>query len=526
MSISRAAGLGLRGQWIGAIYLVLTVVVLVPVFSVQMPCLGDYVNHLARIAILARIDQTPALQVYYDTAWKFVPYYGMDVTCLMLTHVMSVYAAGRVFVALCVMMPVVACAVLRRTVYGRIGFMPALAFLVSYNYTLDRGFLNYLFSGGLAIMLFAGWVAAAQWHRWIRAGVFAVGALVLYAAHPFAFLIYGILTGGYEINQAYLSEGSRLRRRAAALSLAAVQAVPVIILILWLGVGAHGSPGAVSTTYGSLVERIAALASPLYFPGNGFVVAACLLVPLAGICVLPWVRVARGFHLGLLGLLAAACCIPTVLSNAWGADLRLPLVVIIVILAVSRPVWSVTPGAKSAILIIVALLTVMRAAGAFVLLRGLDAQAADIRRVVQGLPIGARLLVAEAGDDAPGRIAPPVMTAHIGMVAAIDRAVFVPMLFTEVVPIEVRPAYRRAASPNVPAVTVAQLWSGLQERDGLDDAPAYGYGGHVYWRDWAHKYDYVLFVHFGASGTALPGILHLMARSTVADLYRIGGGAG
>jgi hypothetical protein len=115
------------------------------------------------------------------------------------------------------------------------------------------------------------------------------------------------------------------------------------------------------------------------------------------------------------------------------------------------------------------------------------------------------------------------MTAHIGMVAVIERGVFVPMLFTEVVPIEIRPEYHRAASPNVPAVTVAQLWSGLREQDDASEPPAYGFGGHVYWRDWPHKYDYVLFIHFGASETALPGFLHLIARSPVADLYRIGG---
>ena len=35
-----------------AVYVVLTAAVLVPVLAVQVPCLGDYLNHLARIRYL------------------------------------------------------------------------------------------------------------------------------------------------------------------------------------------------------------------------------------------------------------------------------------------------------------------------------------------------------------------------------------------------------------------------------------------------------------------------------------------
>jgi hypothetical protein len=521
------SGLGKNGAmvpgWRWAVYAVLSVVVLAPVFAVRVPVLGDYLNHLARISILGRIGASPVLQEYYETAWKFVPYYGMDVPVRALALFMPVYAAGRFFVAACVLMPVAACAVLRRAVYGRAGLMPVLAFLVCYNYTLNRGFLNYLFSAGFAIMLFAGWISARHWGRWWRSLVFGAAALVLYAAHPFAFLVYGMLVGCYEINQAFLADGIRIDRHFAALAAAALQAVPAVAVVGWFGLGVHSAAGVPETVYGSFTERLAALTSPLYFPGNSGVVAACLLVPLAGVLLLPLLRVARGFGFGLGVMVVAACCIPTVLSNAWGADLRLPLLVIVVALACVSPVRPVRGGALYAILAVVAALVSARAADVFSTLHGLDLQVAEIRAVVAAVPAGARLLVAEAADDAPGRIAPAVSTSHIGMVAAIDRDVFVPMLFTDVVPIEVRPAYRRSASANVSPVTVAQLWSGVTERDGAGVQPPYGYGGHVYWRDWPHKFDSVLFLHFGDHGVRLPGVLVRVAGSGVADLYRIGG---
>jgi hypothetical protein len=41
----------------------------------------------------------------------------------------------------------------------------------------------------------------------------------------------------------------------------------------------------------------------------------------------------------------------------------------------------------------------------------------------------------------------------------------------------------------------------------------------VYWWGWPDKFDYVLVEHFGAAVTGLPGILHLVKRGAVADLY-------
>ena len=190
-------GLGLLGRrGLVAVYAVLTVVVLVPVFSVQVPCLGDYLNHLARISILGKLSGSPGLAGFYDTRWKFVPYYGMDIPVLALSRVMGIYAAGRVFVAVCVVMPVAAVIVLRRVVVGRVGLVPVIGYLFCYNYLLERGFLAYLFAAGLAVMLFAGWIAAAEWRRWVRAAFFSGGAVLLYLCHAYGFGIFCILVGG------------------------------------------------------------------------------------------------------------------------------------------------------------------------------------------------------------------------------------------------------------------------------------------------------------------------------------------
>ena len=81
--------------WALGLYGVLTVVVLAPVFAVTVPGLGDYLNHLARIDIMARIGGSPVPRPFYESGWRFVPYYGMDLPVLLLSRVLGIYRAGR-----------------------------------------------------------------------------------------------------------------------------------------------------------------------------------------------------------------------------------------------------------------------------------------------------------------------------------------------------------------------------------------------------------------------------------------------
>jgi hypothetical protein len=229
---SRGALLGPRG--VAAVYALLGACVLAPVFSVRVPCLGDYLNHLARIHILLTIGGSPALQQYYEPTWRLVPYFGMDLPVALLARFIGIYTAGRVFVAVCVVIPVLAAVSLQYAVRRRVGLVPALAFLLSYNYLLARGFLAYLFSAGLAVMLFAAWIATEGWPRRRRVPVFAVAALLLYFSHIFAFLAYGILVGGYEVARMARSRRRPLASVAVNLGAAAAQALPVLAVVLLL----------------------------------------------------------------------------------------------------------------------------------------------------------------------------------------------------------------------------------------------------------------------------------------------------
>ena len=136
-------------SFIWPIYAALTVIVLVPIWSMQVPGLGDTMNHLARMHVLTQIDTSPALQRFYEVHWTPIPYLAMDAIVPVLARAMPLYVAGKIFVMACVLMPVLGGASLHYAVQRRFSLVPAAGFLLSYNYLLATGFLNYLFFHGI-----------------------------------------------------------------------------------------------------------------------------------------------------------------------------------------------------------------------------------------------------------------------------------------------------------------------------------------------------------------------------------------
>jgi hypothetical protein len=500
---------------------VLSVIALVPIFSVQVPCLGDYLNHLARIHILTHVAGSADLQRYYLRQWQLVPYFGMDVPVIALSHFIGLYAAGRMFVALCVLMPVAAAAALRYALFGRIGLTPAVAFLFSYNYVLALGFLNYLFTACLAVMLFALWIATAAWPPIRRILLFAPLSVLLYFSHVLGFVAYGILVFGYETAQAIRASPRRLAGIATAFTVAASQAVLPALLAIYLR--ADTTFGTVKVTrYGTLSDRLGAWLSPIYFPADGpTIIAAFALAPL----LLIWLARPRGLASpawpAALAMAVAACAAPHMLLNVWGTDMRLPLVAAIVLVGAVTPRAPRGRAATAACFACVLALLGIRAWDATTLLRRLDSQIAQLRDLLTHLPRGARLLVVDGPQDAPGRLAPRAIIEHMSLVATIDRDAFVPLLFTGTTPLQLAPAMRNSASQAVGALTLAQLQEGLARAAPPGPLPPYRDGAQMFWLGWPTKFDNVLLTHFGADAGKLPSNLQPVAGNAVATLYRI-----
>ncbi len=496
------------------IYPALTLIVLAPFLAVEFPAMGDMLNHLARMHVLAALSQSADLQRYYIIHWSPIPYLAMDAIVPLLARVLPIYLAGKLFVCACVLMPAAGTACLHYAVHRRASLVPAAAFLLCTNYLLALGFLNYLFSAGLAMMLFAGWIAASGWRRWQRALVFAPLVLLLYFGHAFACLAYCLSVAGLEAARALRGGAGRIWDVLAA----AAQAGPALGFAATLHVSA-GYVGALQTAYGTLADKLVAMQSPLLFlqdfPGRLSVFAVLLL----GAATLRFVRMAPEIWPAACVVAVAALAMPHVVASTWGMDLRLPLVG--AMLLIGGASWTGPRTARWKLAAVVTMLVCLRSADDYTALRGVDAQVREHRRLLAALPQGARLLVVNTDGHGSGaeRVTQSTLW-HMPLVAVIDRDAFVPYIFNGLTTIRINPDYLSASTPNGLPISLADLRAGANLADDHLERGD-GQGARVYFRGWPDKFDFVLIQHYGAAVDTVPPMLRLFRHGDGIDLYSV-----
>ncbi len=501
-------------------YAVAIAVTLAPFLAMPVPGLGDTLNHLARMHILLGIDRSPDLQRFYVVQWSPVPYLAMDAVVPLLAHLMPLFVAAKVFVAISVLMPCLGAATLHAVVYRRLSLVPAAALLLGANYLIALGFLNYVFMAGLAVMLFAAWIATAAWPRLARIALFTPLATLLYLGHAFAFLGYGCAVAGAEMLSAWQSSYRPRLRVLLNVVAAGVQALPALYFAATLNT-ASGAPGKLYNHYGDPAEKLMALASPLLFLVDHLQVIVLFASIALVLSVAGRLRLPRKVWPATIAVGIAALAAPEILLSTWLTDFRLPLFVMILLLGgltlMPAPRWRRPLAAALAVLLAVKSFDTWR------VLRITDEQIAQMRQVLTALPRGSRLLVANLSGPPNGVAALSGSTIWtMPLLAVIDRDAFVPYLFTGLTTVHMRPAYAASSTPQGGPVTLQQLnealagqpptLSDVEKREGL----------RIYWHDWPARFDYVLVEHFFAMPPSdLPTNLIQIARGKDIALYKI-----
>jgi hypothetical protein len=503
-----------------AVTAVLAIILVAPFATMQLPGLGDTLNHLARMHILRNIAHSPALADFYSVQWSAIPYLAMDAVVPPLAWLVGLPQALKIFVIACALMPFIGAASLHYALHRRISLVPAAAFLIGGNYLLALGFLNYLFSLGLAVTLFAGWVATTAWNRGTRTVLFTVATTLLYFGHAFAFAGYGCAVAGFEIGWAVRRKFRPPRRVALDWICAALQAAPALLAAATLN-AAQGAPGKLYSFYGEPGEKLLALASPALFLADtaqlGVLAAGLLLL---GLC-LPHLRCNKAVWPAVVAVALAAAAMPEILLSTWLTDFRLPLFAATLLLGslsfTGSRLWSLVLAGALAVLLAVKSYDMWRS------LRTLDAQEAEMADVLTALPTGARLLVANESADAPGRAELAGSTIwNMPLLAVIDRDAFVPYLFTGITTVHVRPDVAASSTPQGQPVTLAQLQAELDGKPPPLSPVEQREGLKIYWHRWTGSFDYLLIEHFHrALADPFPGRLTLVKQSADISLYRI-----
>ena len=504
-------------------------VLVAPLFTVEIPPLLDYPNHLARRFVLARGAADPFLSRVYGQHWSVIPNIAIDLVMPPMLALMRLQVAGKIMLALMLLLPLAGTAAYSRVALRRRSLWPLGAGLVAYNFTFMLGFMNFLIGVGVALLAAAWWMHARETRPRSTVLGMAVLALLLFFVHIFAALLLGLLILCQEL-VAVARDGPIRRvwwRNAAlrALAALAVFAVPIALYFasplaevdeppfyVWRNVKAYWLFGPV-LNYNDRLDI-----------GTG---VAILLVVLVCLVARRAVLSAPAALAGIV-LLALYPWTPAVMKAVAYIDVRLPVMAAFLLFAGFAP--SGWPRlAQRMLAIAAAALFVVRIGVLTQVWHGQTADLAAFRAVIAHVEPGSRVLVAVAEPEMnPGywaamprhRTTPSITRTqeHLPALLLTERSAIWPLLFTVATtqPVFVRPAFRDVTQDSGMVADYTWLhW---------DTPPLRRIRDVAYLREWPSKYDYVLVMPAGgiADPAAIrPDKLRLVVRSDVAALLKV-----
>jgi hypothetical protein len=224
---------GFSAPQIGVLFAAFMLLISIPIWTHPLPPLSDYVNHLARMQVIATIKDNPQLAKYYEIDWQVIPNLIMDFVVPVLARGMNIYVAGQVYIVAMFALIISGILALNRALIGRWTAFPLVAFPLLYNYDFLVGLMNYIFGVGVALWAMAGWVALRERVWPIRFAVSTACVVILFFCHLSALGIYGVGILSFELLRLWQKRAEPWPPRIAdfvASGLPFLAAVPLLYL--------------------------------------------------------------------------------------------------------------------------------------------------------------------------------------------------------------------------------------------------------------------------------------------------------
>lgn len=506
----RSRAHGFSAPQIGVLFAAFMLLISIPIWTHPLPPLSDYVNHLARMHVIATISHNPRLAHFYEINWAVIPNLTMDLIVPLLAHIMNVYLAGQVFIVSMFALIMSGCLALNRALIGRWSVFPLLAFPLLYNYVFLVGLMNYIFGIGVALWALAGWVALRERPWPARFTLSIICVLALFFCHLSALGIYGIGVLSFELGRLWQRRLEPWPARIVEFvgsGLPFLAAAPLLM--------ASPTMQLVGSTYWDQRGKIDGL---MYVVSNYSDIVAFTIVTtmVAGIVWTVRHRVLR-FHPLVFALIAVGAVVyfalPRIMFDTYMTDQRVPLGVVFMLFAcgdleLRRRV------VRRAFLIVLILLITVRLIEIDYNWSQLSDSTSEFRSSVRRIAPGSRVFVAYA-DRSLGEDVRDLGLVHAACIATIERSALVTTVFTTAGKqiLHVRPEFHdysdlRDGTPP----SVAQLIQAVSRP--LPWMPAF-------WLNWT-KFDY-LYVLFTEDEAPNPDPTHLklVADGDRFQLYRI-----
>jgi hypothetical protein len=507
---------------IAAFFVVLMVIASIPILLYPLPPISDYINHLARMHVIATGKGDPDLSRYYEIDWQVIPNLMMDLVVPMLERVMNVYRAGQAYTLLSFLLILSGTVALHRQLFGRWSAVPLIAFPLIYNGVFLVGTMNYVFGIGLLLWALVAWVALRERSAALRLPVSLIFVLGLFFCHLFALGVYALGLLAFETRRLWI--GYAGVRRSLGRD-AARQTLPSLIFD-FLATGLPFLPVSVllmmspTRALWNFDWQLAGKVTGVAFVVEVYSHEIAFLLTVVIACAAGWAlhRRALSFHAFGLVLLAIGAVtymvLPRVMFDTYMVDQRLPISLAFILVACidvelrDRVVrWVFASG-----LVLVLAIRVGEVESAWA---KLSQSTESFHKSVTLLQRGAKVLVAYEDPDG-GDSVEDYGLMHADCIAIIERSALVTTAFTVVGKqvMHARPPYRdRVDTEDGTPPLVGKLIKVVDHEDPNPDD---------YWRHWTTDYDYlyVLFTDQDSENPDPTRLTEIFAGDRFA-LYRI-----
>jgi hypothetical protein len=484
---------------IAALFAVLAVIASIPVLLYPWPPLGDYINHLARMHVIATIRSDPDLARFYQVDWQVIPNLMMDLIVPVLQRVMNVYLAGQTYTIMCFVVILSGTMALNRQLYGRWSVLPLIAFPLLYNSVFLVGTMNYLFGIGLSLWALTAWAALRERAMPLRLAVSTLFVLALFFCHLFSVGVYALGLFAFELQRLRALRGRQplsflLKRRADGRSSALVDFVacglpflPVIPLMLM-------SP--TWTLRWDFNWELNGKLNGLIFVVEVYSRSATFFLAAIVAAAAAWSIRHRALQFHPFGWVLLAVggltyfVMPRVMFDTYMADQRLPIALAFMIIACAHLDLR-DDFVRRGFATVLVLMLAVRAFEVQSVWHEVSRGTASFRDSVRQIDRGSKVLVAYADPD-NGDNARELWLMHAACLAIIERSALVTTAFTVLGKqvMHVRRNYRdRVDTEDGTPPSVKQLLQPSIHSD--DDEPPY-------WANWTADYDYIYVLFTGA----------------------------
>ncbi len=495
------------------LFFILLSAALVPLFVVEIPALGDYLNHLARMHIITSAEQNIHLTKIYDLKWDLVPDIGMDLLVPFLTKFFGVFLSGKIFIILIILLLTTGIYAIHYSIYREFSLAPLVAFLFLFNHSLLIGLLNYLLGMGIAFWAIAIWIGLREHNPVLRISVSFVFVILLFICHLYGVGLYGLAILCYEL---WRLREKKEKNPRALLTDTLVFALPFIVIIFLMLFSPTGGIGheifwKPFRTKFQAIEWII----ELYNIHLDRLIGAIIV----GVSLWSLGKGLLRFHpVGKILLVTGTIIfivMPNIIFGSGDADFRFPIA--IVFLSIAFSYWKLPKTSYRAIFIAaVVVLVAIRFIGVGKMWTRFDRDYAEFRQSFTHIEPGSTLLTIWARyPKYPYINALPIN--YTNCIAVIDRSVFSPSIFTK---------------------KGHQILTVKKEYEKINNKPFYFYvndiveadenpegqlnRGGQYWKQWKDKFDYLLVLYTNDNDVnPLPNSLELKYKGASFQLYLI-----